>query len=83
MEYKAGQVFKYKKKYLLVTEGKECFRCFFDYENYPYKEQEKKNKLCYRKKIYCGSRSRLDNTDVYYKEISEIEYLILKGDKND
>ena len=46
MEYKAGQVFKYKKKYLLVTEGKECFRCFFDYENYPYKEQEKKNKLC-------------------------------------
>ncbi|MFR4518471.1 MAG: hypothetical protein ACLT40_00730 [Fusobacterium sp.] len=39
--------------------------------------------MCYRKNLTCSSRSRLDNTDVYYKEITEIEYLMLKGKKNE
>lgn len=79
MEYKVGETFKHKGSYVLVTEGRECLKCFFDYINYPYIEQEKKNKMCYRKILTCSSSSRSDNTDVYYKEISEIEYLILKG----
>lgn len=83
MKYKAGQVFKYKKSYILVAEGKECLKCFFDYVNYPYIAEEKKNKMCYRKNLTCSSRSRLDNKDVYYKEITEIEYLMLKGKENE
>lgn len=84
MKYKVGQVFKHKNSYILVTEGRECLKCFFDYVNYPYIEEEKKNKMCYRKNLTCSSRSRLDKTDVYYKEITGIEYLFLKGsDKNE
>lgn len=83
MEHKVGKTFKYKNSYILVSEGIECLKCFFDYVNYPYIAEEKKNKMCYRKNLTCSSRSRLDNKDVYYKEITEIEYLMLKGKKNE
>ena len=35
MKYKSGQVFKYKNSYILVTEGRECLKCFFDYLTTP------------------------------------------------
>lgn len=83
MEYKVGEVFKHKESYVLVEEGNSCENCFFNFEDYPYVDLKKKDKVCYRKNLTCSSRSRLDNTDVYYKEITEIEYLMLKGKKNE
>lgn len=83
MEYKVGEVFKHKESYVLVEEGNSCENCFFNFEDYPYVDLIKKDKVCYRKNLTCSSRSRLDKTDVYYKEITEIEYLMLKGKKNE
>lgn len=80
MEYKVGEVFKYKKHYLIVRKGIECYNCFFSFEKYLYIKEATKHNVCYRPKcIRCSTDSRDDNTNVYYEEISKIEYLILRG----
>ncbi|MFR4518468.1 MAG: hypothetical protein ACLT40_00715 [Fusobacterium sp.] len=81
MEYKVGEVFKHKESYVLVEEGNSCENCFFNFEDYPYVDLKKKDKVCYRKNLFCEDEVRLDRTNVCYKEISEIEFLILKGEK--
>ena len=81
MEYKIGDVFEHKGHYLIVKEGSLCGDCFFSFKNYPLKMS--KQKWCARPKgIYCSLNSRIDYRNAYYKEITEIEYLMLKGEKN-
>lgn len=54
---------------------------FFYYKNYPYQNKEN-TKQCHRTNYYeCSIYS--ENYAIYFRELSEIEYLILKGDKHD
>lgn len=64
-----NEIFKYKDSYLRVVEltGHSCSDCYFAYS------------------IECNKMScrTLDDYSVMFQELSEIEALILKGDKNE
>lgn len=77
MKFKIGEVFKYKKHFLQVVNDGGCELCFFNWRNYPY-DNEQDSRMCYRTFLYeCAIFNEMYN--VVFKEISEIEYLILKG----
>ncbi|MFR4518472.1 MAG: hypothetical protein ACLT40_00735 [Fusobacterium sp.] len=81
MKHKVGKLLKYKNHFLQVIESLGCKSCFFYYKNYPYQNKEN-TKQCYRTNYYeCSIYS--ENYAIYFRELSEIEYLILKGDKHD
>lgn len=73
LEYRSyvdvNEIFKYKDSYLRVVEltGHSCSDCYFAYST-----------EC--DKIPCRA---LDSNNVMFQELSEIETLILKGDKNE
>lgn len=81
LELKIGEVIKFEENYLIARESYDCKNCFFYYKNYPYQNKEN-TKQCYRTNYYeCSIYS--ENYAIYFRELSEIEYLILKGEKND
>lgn len=79
-EYRIGNVFKYKNCYLRVEENESftCEKCFFYVKNYIY-EKLTDCITCCKQLSLCSSFFRLDNKEIIYKRLSEIEELILKG----
>ena len=69
-EIKVGEIIKYKDVWLKAIEHESCNKCFFKSEN------------CFKtlKEIHCRCYS--DNA-ISFEEISEIEALVLQGDKNE
>lgn len=81
MKYKIGDIIKHKNHFLQVVNSKGCGLCFFNWKNYPY-DNEQEQRMYYRTFLYkCAIFD--EKCNIAFKEISEIEYLILKGDKND
>lgn len=70
-EYKVGEIFKYNGNKLISKKAyvNKCENCFFDLGD---------DCLC-PDYIVCDASLREDETSTYFRELSEIEYLILKG----
>ena len=70
-EYKVDEIFKYNSNKLISKKAyaNRCENCFFDLGY---------DCLC-PTYIVCDASIREDKTNVYFRELSEIEYLILKG----
>lgn len=67
-----GDIIEYQNKYLLVKTQKDCKGCFFDCERTDRCNKSSDFGSCY-----------LKEETIIFKEISEIEKLILEGsDKN-
>lgn len=69
-----GDIIEYQNKYLLITAQKNCKGCFFDCPEIDY---------CNKIKSGLFYSCHLTEETIIFKEISEIEKLILQGDDNE
>ena len=82
-EYKIGAIIKYKNHFLRVEEENKCQKCFFNKKKCS--DETIISSICIRpinEIPSCSCFARLDNKEIIYKRLLEIEELILKGSDN-